>query len=240
MRKRIRWWIGCAVFVPCIMPATPIRALAQEAASARQTQGSLEQYLSPSADSEIALARSAAPASISKDARVLVLTRTGYETAVPGRNGFVCMVGRSWVGDPAKPGYWNPRVRAPICFNPPSARTFLPIYLMKTRLVLGGRSRAEIDSAIASALNTGTLPKLAPGSMCYMMSRQQYLNDDGKQWRPHVMYYASADADKKWNWGANLAGSPVIVSADPEERVTVFMVLVPEWSDGTLAPPMAH
>ncbi|UGB44256.1 hypothetical protein LQ772_09580 [Frateuria edaphi] len=38
---------------------------------------------------EIALARSAAPASISRDATVLVLTPTGYETAVTGTNGFV-------------------------------------------------------------------------------------------------------------------------------------------------------
>src|SRR6516165_10019168 len=50
---------------------------------------------------EIQLARSAAPDSISRDATVLVLGRQGYETAVEGKNGFVCMVGRGWMAAPA-------------------------------------------------------------------------------------------------------------------------------------------
>ena len=41
-------------------------------------------------DAEIALARSAAPDAISHDASVIVLTRHGYETAVQGKNGWVC------------------------------------------------------------------------------------------------------------------------------------------------------
>ena len=38
------------------------------------------------------MARSAAPDSISRGATILVLGRQGYETAVEGKNGFVCMV----------------------------------------------------------------------------------------------------------------------------------------------------
>jgi hypothetical protein len=34
-------------------------------------------------------------------------------------------------------------------------------------------------------------------------------------------------------WGANLAGSPVLASDDPEDRLTIFMVPVGKWSDGT-------
>jgi hypothetical protein len=56
----------------------------------------VDQYLIER-DAEILLARSAAPHSISKDATVLVLGRQGYETAVQGKNGFVCMVERSWM-----------------------------------------------------------------------------------------------------------------------------------------------
>src|SRR5438105_3160004 len=40
----------------------------------------LDQYLSPDRDAEIALARSAGPPSISRDATVMVLGRQGYET----------------------------------------------------------------------------------------------------------------------------------------------------------------
>jgi hypothetical protein len=46
-------------------------------------------------NAEIALARSAAPDAISRDAEVLVLGRNGYQTAVTGKNGFVCVVERS-------------------------------------------------------------------------------------------------------------------------------------------------
>jgi len=56
----------------------------------------LDQYLM-GRDAEIALARSAAPPSVAKDATVMVLGRDGYETAVEGTNRFVCNVDRSWM-----------------------------------------------------------------------------------------------------------------------------------------------
>jgi hypothetical protein len=63
-------------------------------------------------EAEISLARSAAPASISGGAEVLVLGRHGYETAVRGKNGFVCVVERSWteLDTPAPPAV--PRLRS--------------------------------------------------------------------------------------------------------------------------------
>ena len=58
----------------------------------------VDQYLMER-NAEILLARSAAPDSISSDAKILVLGRQGYETAVRGKNGFVCMVERSWIAE---------------------------------------------------------------------------------------------------------------------------------------------
>lgn len=194
----------------------------------------LQQYLMPDENSEIELARSAAPSSIADGAEVMVLRRTGYSTAVKGRNGFLCVVERSWGAATNEPEFWNPKVRAPICFNPPAARTFVPIFLMKTRLVMAGKSKAEIAHAIASAFDENELPALEPGAMCYMMSKQQYLNDHGKAWHPHLMFFVSGDAAE--SWGANLRGSPVMAADDPEERVTIFLVWVGKWSDGTPAP----
>jgi hypothetical protein len=109
---------------------------------------------------------------------------------------------------------------------------------MKTRLVLDGKSKTEILKATASALDKKELPALEPGAMCYMLSKQQYLNDRGKSWHPHLMFFVAGDAEK--SWGANLPDSPIIAANDPEERVTIFMVPVGKWSDGTLAPPMEH
>jgi hypothetical protein len=194
----------------------------------------LEQYLSADQNSEIALARSAAPASISDSADIMVLGRDGYTTAVKGTNGFVCIVERSWGTATDSPDFWNPKMRAPHCFNSPAAKTFLPIFLMKTNLVLAGKSKAEIGQAVGSALDTKKLPALEPGAMCYMMSKQQYLNDRGKSWHPHLMFFAPGDVEK--SWGANLADSPIIAANDPEERVTIFMVVVGQWSDATPGP----
>jgi hypothetical protein len=198
----------------------------------------LDRYLMPDENAEIALARSAAPASISDAAEVMVLKRSGYATAVKGRNGFLCLVERSWGAATNDSDFWNPKVRAPICFNPPAARTFVPIFLMKTKLVLAGKSKTEIVQATSSALDKKELPALEPGAMCYMMSSRQYLNDRAMSWHPHLMVFVVGNAEK--SWGANLPGSPVIAADDPEERVTIFMVWVGKWSDGTPAPQAMH
>ena len=227
---------GLAFLVLVVIPGATSQARAQAHKVPYPAMVPLGQYLMPDEKSEIALARSAAPASISDGAEVMVLGRTGYRTAVKGSNGFLCIVERSWGAATDHPEFWNPKVRGAICFNPPSARTFVPIYLMKTKLVLAGKSKTEIVQATASALNKRELPVLEPGAMCYMMSKQQYLSDQGMNWHPHLMFFIPGDSAK--SWGANLHGSPVLAADDPEERVTIMMVPIGTWSDGTVAPPM--
>jgi len=224
---------ACAAFL-----SLTCEARAQAGSNPYPAMAPLDQYLISDENSEIALARSAAPASISDGAEVMVLGRQGYTTVAKGNNGFLCLVERSWGAATDAPDFWNPKVRAPICFNPPAARSFTTIYLMKTKLVLAGKSKAEIVEATASALDKKELPPLEPWGMCYMMSKEQYLNDDGKSWHPHLMFLAPADAGK--TWGADLPGSPVIATNDPEERATIFLVLVAKWSDGTPGPPTVH
>jgi len=230
--------IALAFLVQVVIPGTTSQARAQAKEASYPAMAPLNQYLMPDEKSEIALARSAAPASISDGAEVMVLGRTGYRTAVKGTNGFLCIVERSWGAATDHPEFWNPKIRGPICFNPPSARTFMPIYIMKTELVLAGKSKAEIVQATASALDKKELPVLEPGAMCYMMSKGQYLSDQGMSWHPHLMFFVPGEAAK--SWGADMAGSPVLAADDPEERATIMMVPVGTWSDGTVAPPMAH
>jgi len=192
----------------------------------------------PDENSEIALARSATPASISDGAEVMVLGRKGFTTAVKGANGFLCVVARSWGAATDAPEFWNPKIRSPICFNPQAARTFARISLMKTKLALAGKSKTEIVEAIGSALDKKELPALEPGAMCYMMSKRQYLSDHDMSWHPHLMFFVPGDAAK--SWGANLPGSPVMAADDAEERVTIFLVWVGKWSDGTPTPLIVH
>jgi hypothetical protein len=230
--------ITALAFVIPIFFLWPACARAQGAKAPYPVMAPLDQYLIPDEKAEIALARSSAPASISDAAEVMVMRRDGYATAVKGSNGFVCIVERSWAKPTDDPEFWNFKVRAPNCFNPEASRTFLPIFLEKTKLVLAGKSKAQILAATTSALERKELPALAPGAMCYMMAKQQYLSDDDMNWHPHLMFFVSGAAAK--SWGANLPGSPVIAANDTEERVTIFMVLAGTWSDGTTGPPMMH
>src|SRR5215472_2884371 len=137
----------------------------------------LDQYLMNRND-EIALARSAAPPSIAKDATVMVLGRHGYETAVEGTNGFVCNVDRSWMDQfENSPEFWNPKRLGPVCYNPQADRTLLPILLIRTRLALAGKSKAEIKEGMKAAIEKGELPALEPSGMSFMLSKQGRLND---------------------------------------------------------------
>ena len=235
MQKKTFSFLTLVFIVQVVLPDL---AGAQAEKTPYPAMAPVDQYLMPDGNSEIALARSAAPASISDVAEVMVLGRKAYATAVKGSNGFLCLVERSLGAATDDPEFWNPKVRSPICFNPAAARTFVPIFLTKTKLVLAGKSKTEIVQAIASALNKKELPALEPGAMCYMMSKQQYLNDRDMSWRPHLMFFVPGNAAK--SWGANLPGSPVIAADDPEERATIFMVWAGNWSDGTLAPLAMH
>src|ERR1700683_5287505 len=138
MRKNIR--TTALAFVIPILFLWPACALAQAAKAPYPVMAPLNQYLIPDEKAEIALARSSAPASISDAAEVMVLRRDGYATAEKGSNGFVCIVERSWGKGTDDPEFWNPKVRAPNCFNAEASRTFLPIFLKKTKLVLAGKS----------------------------------------------------------------------------------------------------
>jgi len=203
------------------------------------SMASLDRYLMDRND-EIALARTAAPPSISKDASVMVLGRHGYETAVEGTNGFVCNVDRSWMDQfENSPEFWNPRRLGPVCYNPQAARTVLPITLIRTKLALAGKSKAEMNEGMKAAIEKGELPALEPGGMAYMLSKQGFLNSECGNCAPHLMFYVPVKDAK--TWGANAHGSPIVLSKHfngAPEPVTEFIVPVSEWSDGTPAPVM--
>jgi hypothetical protein len=193
----------------------------------------IEQYRMADAD-EVSLARSAAPTSISGDAEVLTLGDHGYQTAAKGKNGFICLVERSWANRFDDADFWNPKLRAPMCYNAAGAHTILPRYLERTKMVLAGVSKASMLERTQSAIAAKTLAVPAPGAMCFMMSKQGYLNDVAGHWHPHLMFFlvhANGAA-----WGADLDDSPVFSAQDYyPETITTFMVPVPNWSDGTSA-----
>ncbi len=198
----------------------------------------LDQYLMADRNAEIALARSAAPDAISGDAKVMVLGRHGYEIAVEGKNGFVCVVERAWMSPSDAPEFWNPKIRGPICFNPPAARSVLPATLKRTEMALAGRTKAEIIAGNKAAFEKGELPPLEPGAMSYMLSKEAYLTDDGHHNLAHLMFYAPPLDGKAW--GADLPKSPVMLIPQFKgaQPIDVLVVAVGAWSDGSAAPVM--
>jgi len=210
---------------------------AQDLKAPNSSMAPLDQYLMGRA-AEIALARTAAPASIAQDAEVMVLGKQGYEIAVAGTNGFVCMVQRSWAAAFDDPVFWNPKLRGPTCFNPAAARSYLPLILKKTDLVLAGRPKDQMVAAIGAAVNSKQLPAMEPGAMCYMLSKQGYLSDAAGHWHPHLMFFLPLS--DSGTWGAGLPGSQIFEAKDETARVTTFMVPVPKWSDGILDVPEIH
>jgi len=215
------------------------QAKAQDAKTPYPSMAPLDQYLIADRNAEIAMARTAAPESISGDAEVMVLGRHGYETAAKGKNGFVCMVWRSWAAGIDDPEFWNPKQRAPICFNPPAARFNVPLTIKRTELVLAGRTKTQMFADISSALDKKELPALESGAMCYMLSKQGHLSDRDGHWRPHLMFFVPHAEPA--SWGAGSQGSPVVAAfTDTSERLTVFLIPVAKWSDGTAAPMDEH
>jgi hypothetical protein len=223
------------IFAVATLASAAVAVWAQGVGAKYAVAAPLGEYLMAK-DAEVALARSAAPASISGGAEVLVLGKGGYETAATGGNGFVCLVERSFAAAVDFPEFWNARIRGPVCVNPEAARTYLEVVRMEARLAMAGKSREEIAAALKEAWAKKALREPGAGAMSYMMSKEQYLGDEGHAWHPHLMWFAAGDAAK--SWGANEAGSPVMAAPDLGDGFTILLVAVGKWSDGTEAPRM--
>jgi hypothetical protein len=228
--KAIGW--GNIVLVAVFGAAWPIHAQdpkAQDTTSPYPTMAPIEQYRMDR-DAEIAMARTAAPPSISRDAEILVLGQKNFEIAVPGKNGFVCLVGRAFAGPLNNPEFWSPKNRSPICFNPPAARSLMPYAMKEAGMALAGASRAQIIDAIRTAVAKRQLGAPESGSMAYMMSREAYLTDQGSHNLAHVMFELPRN-------GVFQDDPNFFVSWDPAP-VIEFNVPVGHWSDGTpITPP---
>ena len=220
-------FVMIALFV--VLASAP-PAMTQDAATKYTKMAPVEEYLMADRAAEIVLARSAAPESIARDAEVLVLARHGFETAVKGKNGFVCIVGRSWTSA-ADEDYWDPNVRVPICINAAGARTYLFRVRKIAELALAGRTLAQVNEITVAALARKELPAMEAGAMCYMMGKEGYGGASAPHWPPHLMFFYT-DTDPAI-WGANLPGSPVIAVSDPLQHMTQFVIPTQRWSDGT-------
>lgn len=224
---------AAAVLIAILCVAQPGHAA--DAKTPYPSMAPLDEYLMADRNAEIALARTAIPEDIARDATVLVLGRHGYETAVEGKNGFVCLVERGWNAPFDNPEFWNPKNRSPDCYNPPAARTVLPLIEMRADMVLAGLTKDQMIEKLKTAKAKGEIRPLEPGGMAYMMSKQAYLTDRGSHNLSHLMFFVpTTDAA---DWGANSALAPVgLLQQDPIADITTFLIPVATWSDGSAIP----
>lgn len=196
-------------------------------------------------DAEIALAQSAAPAAISAQASVLVLTDHGWETAVKGTNGFVCMVERGWTSSIDFSRVWDPKLRGADCLNAAAARTLLPIMFKLTKMVLAGENTQQRIAGIQAAYARHEIPPLQPGALGYMMSKGAYVTDSTPHNSSHLMVFEATRATDS-AWGAWLKDVPLgscswwfpnpgkeNPSSEELPPLRVLYVAVPNWSDGS-------
>jgi hypothetical protein len=189
----------------------------------------LSEYLMPQ-DAEIALARSAAPVNVSDRATIKVFTESGFEVAIEGDNGFVCMVMRAWAAPTYTPEafldfvYYAP-LRAPICFDPVAARTMMPYYELRHQLGLEGKGPDEITQGVEAAYAGGELPSRETVSFAYMWSADQDLGPGIGRGFPHMMVFTPYYENSMLG-GNEFAGMLPFVSDDAGTPFTVTVIPV--------------
>jgi hypothetical protein len=238
MDQKIVRTIALGSLALVVVLSTAWQAQAQNAKVPYPGMAPLDQYLMDR-NAEIALARTAAPETLSRDATILVLGLHGYETAMEGKNGFVCVVERGWMQPFDKPDFWNPKVRLPLCINPPGARSHLPLTFKTTELALAGLSKNQLSDRLKAAYDNKELPPPEHGSMCYMMSKQQYFGDKvGNAGDSHLMFWFPQA--ERMAWGAEAPDAPVDVHQYSPQPITEFTISVSKWSDGTVVGADQH
>jgi hypothetical protein len=224
-----------------------VSARAQEEVRPYPKMLPLSEYLMDR-DAAIALARSAAPEGIAKDASVLVLTPKGWETAVKGANGFVCMTGPAWTASIDFYDVWSPKQRGAVCLNPAAVRSILPIFNKLTEMTLAGVTGVnERIAGIQEAYAKKEIPPAEPGAMSFMMSKNAYLSHLGAHNLCHVMFFLPIKDPAELNAGD--PNAPIFSTSmwfpDPDKPdsplnkqlppLRTVPIEVPFWSDGTPA-----
>lgn len=170
---------------------------------------------------EVALARSAAPASVSVGARILVFTDSGYVPAEPGSTDVTCLVSRSW-----------PTSLEPECFDAEASATIMPMEIKRVELYHRGVAAAEVETQINAGLADGRFRLPSRPAVIYMMSAgQQLIGDDGQpagNWKPHLMiHYPFLTNGAVGHHGEpDLAAGAVVDSGRPSANL---MVVVPDF-----------
>jgi hypothetical protein len=208
------FFLACLLWTNALAPST---ALAQKDASLSKPG-----YVMLDAPREEALARSAAPAHVSRDAALWLLVDGAFREVSPGSNGNACVVMRSF-----------PESVEPVCYDAEGAKTILQIEIRRFQLRNAGHDWTAIDRMIRAEIDEGRLAVPSRPALAWMMSPEQILfGDDGTNvgaWKPHTMLYMPGVTGEGLGLGS-VPALPVMVT-DPGTPTAFLMTLVPEFTE---------
>ena len=130
------------------------------------------------------------PIHLPGDAEVMVMGRHGYEVAVKGKNGFVCMVERGWTAGVDDPVFWNQDTGSDL-LQPTGRAVQCSHHGQEDRV---GDRRDDPKSRPAEAIKGRFRQEgvAGDGAWCrsapYCPSRGT-VNDSDGHWRPHLMFF---------------------------------------------------
>ena len=230
MKRSTTKTIAFGTFALIVALGANRQAAAQDAKGPYSSMAPLDQYLMADRTAEIALARSAAPEAISRDAEVMVLGRQGYETAVKGKNGFVCVVERSWTAGIDDPDFWNPRLRGAICFNPPAVDPSFQSLLRRQSWFW--RASPKLRCLTVSRTHS-TRRIAASGDWCDGLHavKGAVLRRSRRALASALDVFCFANGRSKL--GRRVARFPDSGNQRPRGPMTIFLIPVGKWSDGT-------
>ena len=180
-------------------------------------------------ETEVALARSAAPEKVSARATVKILTTSGYKVVAQGDNGFVCIVMRGWAAAtsttaPDRDLVYYAKLRAPICFDPVASRTVLPLQELQAKLGMEGKGPDQIAEDVQAAYAKGELPRMEAVAFAYMFSANQHLGPEFGAWHPHMMVYTPYYENSMLGGNEMESGLPLVGDGGTPFAVTVIPV----------------
>ncbi len=176
-------------------------------------------------ETEIAIAESAGPASVSTSATIYVLKRGGFEVARKGDNGFACIVTRH------DKGSFEPQ-----CFDSEGVESLLPVALERARLLERGESRTEIEKVIEQGYESGRFHAPKRGGVTYMLSTENRVFNGEKiiRYPPHVMIMAPYVTNK--NIGADFS-DPYLPWVLNEGKPSAYIMIVIKQDQGMPSTP---
>jgi hypothetical protein len=177
---------------------------------------------------EIRYAKSAAPAEVSKDAKVWVLENGHYVVAEQGTSGIACVVARS-----------SPTSFEPQCGDAEADATVLAIYRFRVEQRIAGKTQDEIKSEVDSGMAAGRFRSPQRPALVYMESSSQVLTDAKgtarSRFMPHLMiYYPFLKASAMGIVASQSMDVPGIVQEGTP--MSAVLVVTRDWVDPDKAP----